>query len=175
VPSVAGPARPQDRIPLPELKASFMKALGCNYERKTETTPIYDFHQESGSAASPPEQCCRRKKPATWSSNGHEVKLCDGDVVIAAITSCTNTSNPSVLLGAGLVAKASGRAWVESAGHVKTSLAPGSKVVVDYLKDRAPALLEGLGFHLAAFGCTTCIGNSVPCCRRSRRPSVRMT
>jgi len=67
VPSVAGPARPQDRIPLPELKAGFIKALGCDYERKAETTPLTTFHQESGSAASPPEQCQPKKKPATWS------------------------------------------------------------------------------------------------------------
>jgi len=163
VPSVAGPARPQDRIPLPELKASFMKALGCNYERKTETTPITTFHQESGSAASPPEQCLPKKKTCNVVLNGHEVKLCDGDVVIAAITSCTNTSNPSVLLGAGLVAKRAVEHGLKVPAHVKTSLAPGSKVVVDYLKDAGLLpYLEGLGFHLAAFGCTTCIGNSGP-------------
>jgi aconitate hydratase len=163
VPSVAGPARPQDRIPLPELKASFMKALGCDYERKTETTPITAFHQESGSAAGPPDECRPKKKSCTVVLNGHEVKLCDGDVVIAAITSCTNTSNPSVLLGAGLVAKRAVEHGLKVPPHVKTSLAPGSKVVVDYLKDAGLLpYLEGLGFHLAAFGCTTCIGNSGP-------------
>jgi aconitate hydratase len=95
--------------------------------------------------------------------NGNEVKLCDGDVVIAAITSCTNTSNPSVLLGAGLVAKKAIEHGLRVPVHVKTSLAPGSKVVVDYLRDAGLLpYLEGLGFHLAAFGCTTCIGNSGP-------------
>jgi aconitate hydratase len=163
VPSVAGPARPQDRIPLPELKASFIKALGCDYERKPETTPLTTFHQESGSAASPPEQCQPKKKTCNVVLNGNELKLCDGDVVIAAITSCTNTSNPSVLLGAGLVAKRAIEHGLKVPAHVKTSLAPGSKVVVDYLNDAGLLpYLEGLGFHLAAFGCTTCIGNSGP-------------
>jgi aconitate hydratase len=163
VPCVAGPARPQDRIPLPELKSSFMKALGCDYESKPETTPLTTFHQESGSAASPPEPCRPKKKTCNVVLNGHETKLCDGDVVIAAITSCTNTSNPSVLLGAGLVAKRAIEHGLKVPAHVKTSLAPGSKVVVDYLKDAGLLpYLEGLGFHLAAFGCTTCIGNSGP-------------
>jgi len=163
VPCVAGPARPQDRIPLPELKSSFLKALGCDYESKAETTPLTTFHQESGSAASPPEPCRPKKKTCNVVLNGHETKLCDGDVVIAAITSCTNTSNPSVLLGAGLVAKRAIEHGLKVPAHVKTSLAPGSKVVVDYLKDAGLLpYLEGLGFHLAAFGCTTCIGNSGP-------------
>ena len=163
VPCVAGPARPQDRIPLPELKASFMKALGCDYERKPETTPLTTFHHESGSVASPPEQCLPKKKTCNVVLNGHETRLCDGDVVIAAITSCTNTSNPSVLLGAGLVAKRAIEHGLKVPAHVKTSLAPGSKVVIDYLKDAGLLpYLEGLGFHLAAFGCTTCIGNSGP-------------
>ena len=163
VPCVAGPARPQDRIPLPELKGAFAKAMGCDYERKVETAPISTYHQESGSTASPPEQCLPKKKSCSVVLNGNEVKLCDGDVVIAAITSCTNTSNPSVLLGAGLVAKKAIEHGLRVPVHVKTSLAPGSKVVVDYLKDAGLLpYLEGIGFHLAAFGCTTCIGNSGP-------------
>jgi aconitate hydratase len=163
VPAVAGPARPQDRIPLPELKAGFMKALGCAYERQPETTPMTTFQQESGSAAVPSEPCQPKKKTCSVVLNGNEVKLCDGDVVIAAITSCTNTSNPSVLLGAGLVAKKAIEHGLKVPVHVKTSLAPGSKVVVDYLEDAGLLpYLEGLGFHLAAFGCTTCIGNSGP-------------
>jgi aconitate hydratase len=163
VPSVAGPARPQDRTPLPELKASFMKALGCDYERNAETTPMTTFHQESGSVAVPPGPCQPKKKTCNVVLNGNEVKLCDGDVVIAAITSCTNTSNPSVLLGAGLVAKRAIEHGLKVPAQVKTSLAPGSKVVVDYLNDAGLLpYLEGLGFHLAAFGCTTCIGNSGP-------------
>jgi len=163
VPSVAGPARPQDRIPLPELSAGFMKALGCAYESQPETTSLTTFHQESGSAAGPPEACQPKKKSCSLVLNGNEMKLCDGDVVIAAITSCTNTSNPSVLLGAGLVAKKAVEHGLKVPVHVKTSLAPGSRVVVDYLKDAGLLpYLEALGFHLAGFGCTTCIGNSGP-------------
>ncbi len=87
VPSVAGPARPQDRIPLPELKASFMKALGCDYERNAETTPMTTFHQESGSVAVPPGPCQPKKKTCNVVLNGNEVKLCDGDVVIGVSSS----------------------------------------------------------------------------------------
>ena len=163
VPAVAGPARPQDRIPLPELRTGFMKALGCAYESQPETTSLATFHQESGSTAAPPEACQPKKKSCSLVLNGNEVKLCDGDVVIAAITSCTNTSNPSVLLGAGLVAQKAVAHGLKVPVHVKTSLAPGSRVVVDYLKDAGLLpYLEALGFHLAAFGCTTCIGNSGP-------------
>jgi aconitate hydratase len=148
---------------LPELKASFMKALGCNYERKPETTPLTTFHQESGSTTAQPETCQPKKKACSLMLSGNEVKLCDGDVIIAAITSCTNTSNPSVLLGAGLVARNAVEKGLKVPVHVKTSLAPGSKVVVDYLKDAGLLpYFEALGFHLAAFGCTTCIGNSGP-------------
>jgi aconitate hydratase len=163
VPAVAGPARPQDRIPLPELKAGFAKALGCDYDRKPEPASLTTFHQESGSTAVPPGRCQPKKKTCSLVLNGHETSLCDGDVVIAAITSCTNTSNPSVLLGAGLVAKKAVEHGLKVPVHVKTSLAPGSKVVVDYLADAGlRPYLEALGFHLAAFGCTTCIGNSGP-------------
>ncbi len=163
VPSVAGPARPQDRIPLADLKSRFMKALGCNYEAKPETTSLTTFHQESGTTAGTPAPCQPKKKACSLVLNGNDVNLCDGDVVIAAITSCTNTSNPSVLLGAGLVAKKAVENGLKVPIHVKTSLAPGSKVVVDYLKDAGLLpYLEALGFHLAAFGCTTCIGNSGP-------------
>jgi aconitate hydratase len=162
-PCVAGPARPQDRILLTGLKDAFAKVLGCDYERRTEPAHISTYHQESGSTAVPPEQCLPKKKVCSLVLNGHEVKLCDGDVVIAAITSCTNTSNPSVLLGAGLVARKAVEHGLKVPVHVKTSLAPGSKVVVDYLKDAGLLpYLDALGFHLAAFGCTTCIGNSGP-------------
>ena len=162
-PSVAGPARPQDRIALPDLSQSFAKVLGCDYERKAEATRISTFHQESGSTASPPDTCRPKKKTCNVVLNETDVKLCDGDVVIAAITSCTNTSNPSVLLGAGLVARNAVRHGLKVPVYVKTSLAPGSKVVVDYLKDAGLLpYLEALGFHLTGFGCTTCIGNSGP-------------
>jgi aconitate hydratase len=163
VPAVAGPARPQDRIRLSELKPSFARMLGCRHERTPETTPITTYQQESGSTSTPPEECRPRKKSCNLVLNGNDIRLCDGDVVIAAITSCTNTSNPSVLLGAGLVARKAVEHGLKVPAFVKTSLAPGSKVVVDYLQDAGLLpYLEALGFHLVAFGCTTCIGNSGP-------------
>jgi aconitate hydratase len=162
-PCVAGPARPQDRIALPDLPATFSKALGCEVERQPGVAPLTTYQQESGSTASPAEPCRPKKKACELVLNGRTATLCDGDVVIAAITSCTNTSNPSVLLGAGLVARKAVEHGLRVPPHVKTSLAPGSRVVVDYLKAAGVLpYLEGLGFHLAAFGCTTCIGNSGP-------------
>ena len=99
---MAGPARPQDRIALPELPATFRKALGCEVERKPDVTPLTTYQQESGSTSSALEPCRPKKKACELVLNGRTTTLCDGDVVIAAITSCTNTSNPSVLIGAGL-------------------------------------------------------------------------
>jgi aconitate hydratase len=133
VPSLAGPKRPQDRIDLPDVKKNFLDALG----------------------AAP--------KTAIIGANGTRVTIQDGSVVIAAITSCTNTSNPSVLIAAGLLAKKAVERGLRSKPWVKTSLAPGSKVVMDYLEDAGllPAL-EALKFNLVGFGCTTCIGNSGP-------------
>ena len=162
-PSVAGPARPQDRISLSDLKSSFDTILGCDYERDTDVAHISTYHNESGSRTTRPEACTPKKKVCEIVVNGQPVRLCDGNIVIAAITSCTNTSNPSVLLGAGLVAKKAVAKGLRVPTFVKTSLAPGSRVVVDYLKD-ADLLkpLETLGFYLAGFGCTTCIGNSGP-------------
>jgi len=121
------------------------------------------YHDESGSRTTRQEACAPKKKACELVYNGEQIKLCDGNIVIAAITSCTNTSNPFVLLGAALVAKNAVAKGLEVPAFVKTSLAPGSKVVIDYLED-ADLLhyLEKLGFHLAAFGCTTCIGNSGP-------------
>ncbi len=162
-PSVAGPARPQDRIRLPELKNKFATVLGCDYERDADTSHISTYHQESGTGTRRPEHCRPKRKACTLMLNGKDEKLCDGNVVIAAITSCTNTSNPNVLIGAGLLAKKAVERGLRVPRTVKTSLAPGSKVVIDYLK--AAGLLpylEALGFHLVAFGCTTCIGNSGP-------------
>jgi aconitate hydratase len=133
VPSLAGPKRPQDRIELPEMKRSFLSMLGAE------------------------------PKKARVSFDGSEVDLRDGSVVIAAITSCTNTSNPPLMIAAGLVAKKAVEHGVETAPWVKTSLSPGSKVVIDYLREAALLpYLERLGFHLAGFGCMTCIGNSGP-------------
>jgi aconitate hydratase len=162
-PSVAGPARPQDRISLTDLKNSFATILGCDYERDTDVAHISKYHDESGSRATRHEACAPKKKVCELVYNGEQIKLCDGNIVIAAITSCTNTSNPFVLLGAALVAKKAVEKGLEVPAFVKTSLAPGSKVVIDYLEDAGLLpYLEQLGFHLAAFGCTTCIGNSGP-------------
>ncbi|MGD9237902.1 MAG: aconitate hydratase AcnA, partial [Desulfobacterales bacterium] len=163
VPCVAGPARPQDRITLSDLKQRFATQLGCTYERDADVEHISKYHDESGSKTSRPEDCKPKKKACQIVVNGEPVELCDGDIVIAAITSCTNTSNPFVMLGAGLVAKNAVEKGLRVPAYVKTSLAPGSKVVIDYLKDaQLLSYLEKLGFYLAGFGCTTCIGNSGP-------------
>ncbi len=142
-PSVAGPKRPQDRIDLGNLKARF--------------TELYAKPVSENGFAKKPDELARRVK----ASDGTE--LGSGDVLIAAITSCTNTSNPSVLLAAGLLAKKAVEKGLAVKPHIKTSLAPGSRVVTEYLK--AAGLLpylEKLGFSVAAYGCTTCIGNSGP-------------
>jgi aconitate hydratase len=150
-------------VRLPDLKNSFATILGCDYERDTDVAHISKYHDESGSRTTRQEACAPKKKVCELVYNGEQIKLCDGNIVIAAITSCTNTSNPFVLLGAGLVAKKAVEKGLEVPAFVKTSLAPGSKVVIDYLKDAdLLSQLEKLGFHLAAFGCTTCIGNSGP-------------
>jgi len=163
LPSVAGPARPQDRISLSNLKSSFSTILGCEYERDTDVGHISKFHDESGSSTTRPDVYPKKKKACEIILNGDPVVLCDGHIVIAAITSCTNTSNPFVMLGAGLVAKKAVEKGLQVPPFVKTSLAPGSKVVIDYLNDaNLLPYLEKLGFHLAGFGCTTCIGNSGP-------------
>jgi len=145
-PSLAGPKRPQDRVPLSKMKESFRQAL---------TAPV----KERGFGLSS-EQL---SKQTTISFNGNKTTVGHGAVVIAAITSCTNTSNPSVMLGAGLLAKKAAERGLSVPPHVKTSLAPGSKVVTEYLKESG--LLDSLGelrFHLVGYGCTTCIGNSGP-------------
>jgi aconitate hydratase len=133
VPCLAGPRRPQDRIELPDVKDDFLSSLGT--KPKTFDLPV----------------------------NGHKEKIHDGSVVIAAITSCTNTSNPSVMVAAGLLAKKAVEKGLTAKSWVKTSLAPGSKVVIDYLTDAGLMFyLEKLNFHLVGYGCTTCIGNSGP-------------
>jgi aconitate hydratase len=164
VPCVSGPARPQDRIALPDLKGKFADILGCAYDRDEEMARISQFHDESGTKTSRLARC----RPVSDGAcrldlHGTPIELNNGSVVIAAITSCTNTSNPSVLLGAGLLAKNAVERGLKVPAHVKTSLAPGSKVVIQYLQDAGlMPYLEALGFHLAGFGCTTCIGNSGP-------------
>ncbi len=140
-PSVAGPKRPQDRIELGRLSSTFTELF-------SKPVPQNGFNQ-------PPEKL----QQAFTTSNGLEIR--NGDVLIAAITSCTNTSNPGVLLAAGLLAKKAVEAGLSVQPHIKTSLAPGSRVVTEYLT-RAGLLpyLEKLGFAVAAYGCTTCIGNA---------------
>jgi aconitate hydratase len=145
-PSLAGPKRPHDRVPLSQMKESFRKAL---------TAPV----KERGFGLAPGDA----GKAVAVEVRGRGTELRHGSVVIAAITSCTNTSNPSVMLGAGLLARNAVRRGLRVPPHVKTSLAPGSKVVTEYLR-QAGLLpdLETLGFHLVGYGCTTCIGNSGP-------------
>jgi len=166
VPSLAGPRRPQDRVPLSRAAASLREELADGDgdargqdEAVAETFPASDAPTSNGGGAEPPP----RVQTAGNGSNGHGEGLSDGAVVIAAITSCTNTSNPSVMLGAGLLAKKAVEAGLERKPWVKTSLAPGSKVVTEYL-ERAGLTepLEQLGFSLVGYGCTTCIGNSGP-------------
>ncbi len=146
VPSLAGPKRPQDRIPLASMKEAFTHAL---------TAPI----KEQGFALKPEAATAK----ATVGTNGGTMTVGHGAVVIAAITSCTNTSNPSVMIAAGLLAKKAVEKGLKVPAYVKTSLAPGSRVVTDYLKQaRVLEPLSQLGFNLVAYGCTTCIGNSGP-------------
>jgi aconitate hydratase len=133
VPTMAGPKRPQDSVPLTQAKASFEKSLGAAPKR------------------------------VSVQSNGDKYEIADGSVVIAAITSCTNTSNPSLMLGAGLLAKKAVERGLASKPWVKTSFAPGSKVVTDYLEKAGLwPYLNTLRFNLVGYGCTTCIGNSGP-------------
>jgi aconitate hydratase len=138
-PSLAGPKRPQDRIPLSVADSTYREHLAA-----------MTANRESGGSA-------------TISLNGSDVVLSDGDVLIAAITSCTNTSNPAVMLAAGLLARNARKKGLKTKPWVKTSLAPGSKVVTDYLeKSGLDDDLEALGFYTVGYGCTTCIGNSGP-------------
>jgi aconitate hydratase len=143
-PSLAGPKRPQDRVPLRSAKTVYQASVKKMAEERIQKNP-----GATGAA------------PATLGAGGFEVK--DGAVLIAAITSCTNTSNPAVLIAAGLLARNANALGLKSKPWVKTSLAPGSRVVTDYLQ-KAGLLrdLEALGFYTVGYGCTTCIGNSGP-------------
>ena len=164
VPSLAGPARPQDRICLPAMKSTFAEILGCDYDRDAEVSNFSTFLDESGCQTKRKRKCTPvSQRSVEIAVNGTKTAIGDGNVVVAAITSCTNTSNPHVLVGAGLLAQNAVKRGLKVPPFVKTSLAPGSRVVIDYLQDAGlmPSL-EALGFHLAAFGCTTCIGNSGP-------------
>jgi len=159
VPSMAGPKRPQDRVALPDVWQSFVGAFRDHAEPDPKATEIGRFVAEGGSPRIDelPGDDLMANAPASDTTVGH------GSVVIAAITSCTNTSNPSVMLAAGLLARKAVEAGLETKPWVKTSLAPGSRVVTDYL-DRAglTPYLDKLGFALVGYGCTTCIGNSGP-------------
>jgi aconitate hydratase len=143
-PSLAGPKRPQDRVPLRTSQTSYRKNLAKMVEERTGRQPAVTGK-------------------ATVQSGANSYELTDGAVLIAAITSCTNTSNPAVLIAAGLLARNARRRGLNSRPWVKTSLAPGSRVVTDYLR-KAGLLgdLEAMGFYLVGYGCTTCIGNSGP-------------
>lgn len=143
-PSLAGPKRPQDRVPLRISKSVYQGALAKMVEERKQKNP-----SATGTAS--------------VTSGGSTFQLSDGAVMIAAITSCTNTSNPAVLIGAGLLARNARKLGLTSKPWVKTSLAPGSRVVTDYLR-KAGLLteLEGVGFFVVGYGCTTCIGNSGP-------------
>jgi len=178
VPSLAGPRRPQDRVPLSLAKTAFLDSLGTfdtaltngsHDQAVADTFPASDPTTEQAPGGSPePEPDSvpvavvgpgRTSVPVA----GEDYELEHGSVVIAAITSCTNTSNPQVMVGAGLLAKKAVELGLQSKPWVKTSLAPGSKVVTEYY-DRAglTPFLEALGFHTVGYGCTTCIGNSGP-------------
>ena len=135
-PSLAGPKRPQDRISLKDMRKEFVNQLKTSFTKSDETDLVADIDSD---------------------------KLKHGSVVIAAITSCTNTSNPSVMVGAGMIAKAAVEKGLSVKKHVKTSFAPGSRVVKDYLESAGLlSYLEELGFNIVGYGCTTCIGNSGP-------------
>ena len=159
VPSLAGPARPQDRVPLNEMKSAWQRELPKFLEKSSAGgKPGAGMQSEGGTAVA-----IAPSKVAVRDEAGNEYQLTHGDIVIAAITSCTNTSNPNVMIGAGLVAKKAAAKGLTRKPWVKTSLAPGSKVVTDYLvKGGLLKPLEDLGFYLVGYGCTTCIGNSGP-------------
>jgi aconitate hydratase len=175
-PSLAGPRRPQDRVPLSHAKESFLEALstfGVDPDENgalAETFPASDptteqapggepVHEEAAVAVATP----RPMRTVRASIDGEEFELGHGAVVIAAITSCTNTSNPQVMIGAGLLAKKAVEAGLTRRPWVKSSLAPGSRVVTEYYEASGlDRYLDELGFNTVGYGCTTCIGNSGP-------------
>ncbi len=183
-PSLAGPRRPQDRVPLAEAKQSFFAALdtfGASYGNGTHDRAVADTFPASDPTAEQqpgpheieePAPIAGRSRPRRPSAgvevtlDGETFELAHGAVVIAAITSCTNTSNPQVMLGAGLLAKKAVERGLARKPWVKSSLAPGSKVVTEYYERAGlTPYLEQLGFHTVGYGCTTCIGNSGPAAR----------
>ncbi|TNJ34571.1 aconitate hydratase AcnA [Arenimonas terrae] len=161
-PSLAGPKRPQDRVLLTDMKANFNANLGgLTSNRKPKNGDV--ARMDSEGAAQEQAEHLASKPRSKIRIQDQDAHLTDGSVVIAAITSCTNTSNPAVMLGAGLLARNAVAKGLKAAPWVKTSLGPGSLVVTDYLK-KAGVLddLEKLGFYVVGYGCTTCIGNSGP-------------
>ena len=170
-PALAGPNLPQQRINLSDMHEKFGETLKVmTKDRKKEIEAKVRFDEEGGKqeqakylAAKPKPFCAEGSTYCTVKIEDEEYQLRDGSVVIAAITSCTNTSNPAVMIGAGLVAKKAAAKGLTAKPWVKTSLAPGSKVVTDYLeKAKLMDELEKVGFYLVGYGCTTCIGNSGP-------------
>ncbi len=181
VPSIAGPKRPQDRILLSEAKSQFEKDI-LNYATPFTTDELADLESKHSFPASDPGQVPGEENPVTrpvhissgapanaskpvpvTNPAGEEYILDNGAVTLAAITSCTNTSNPSVMVAAGLVARKALKKGLKQKPWVKTTLAPGSKVVTDYYeKSGLNVDLEGLGFYTVGYGCTVCIGNSGP-------------
>jgi aconitate hydratase len=159
-PSIAGPRRPQDRVPLTSSKSTYCDAFGEMSERREAKVAAATMFDGEGNEASSP---MAHRRIVAYRDGDTSRDLADGAVVIAAITSCTNTSNPSVMVAAGLLAKKAVERGLTSKPWVKTSIAPGSKVVTDYLaKAGLTPYLEKLGFFLVGYGCTTCIGNSGP-------------
>ncbi|WP_407310862.1 aconitate hydratase AcnA [Pseudomonas sp. nanlin1] len=157
--SLAGPKRPQDRVPLPKVAGAFDEFLGLQLKPSNKDEGRLESEGGGGVAVGNADQTGQAQY--TW--KGQTYNLAHGAVVIAAITSCTNTSNPSVMMAAGLVAKKAVEKGLTVKPWVKTSLAPGSKVVTDYYKAAGlTEYLDTLGFDLVGYGCTTCIGNSGP-------------
>jgi len=166
--SVAGPRRPQDRVPIAEVRQSLRSAFADEFHGEpAKSEERFDWEGGTVNEEEQPSAVTvavnDRPKAVPVNIKGEQVELHHGDVVIAAITSCTNTSNPSVMLAAGLVARKAVERGLRVKPYVKTSLAPGSRAVIDYLRNAGLLeYLERLRFDLVGFGCTTCIGNSGP-------------
>lgn len=163
-PSLAGPKRPQDRVLLSQMKRAFNEGLLAPIQQRGFALSKSALDKTVSISANDRNAKADRKAKADHKAeNDHKVEIGHGAVVIAAITSCTNTSNPSVMLGAGLLAKKAIERGLRVKPYIKTSLAPGSRVVSSYLESAGLLpYLEQLGFHIVGFGCTTCIGNSGP-------------
>ncbi len=160
-PSLAGPKRPQDRVPLSKAKTMYREALASDLAKLGAPAAAAQSQVAAGAVATADDD--RSEEAVQVEYDGQTFTLRHGAVVIAAITSCTNTSNPSVMLAAGLLARNAVRKGLQRKPWVKTSLAPGSKVVTDYLRQAGvQEYLDQLGFQLVGYGCTTCIGNSGP-------------